>query len=341
MLRVEPERLPEPHVFTFFEARARLLAHASVLPSELVSLDAAHGRVLAEALVAETPVPPFDCSATDGCAVSADDVNAVMPAALGVSGVCRAGDAPVEHVPGRAWRIFTGASLPRGADAVILQESSERDGDVVRFTRPARPFENVRRAGEDIAAGAVALPPGTRLGPFQLGVAAALDRPRLRLARRPRGRIVATGDELRPVGSPPMPGQIPESNTAALRAMAVEAGADAYVEPPIADDLDTARQRLAACLQGCDVLVTIGGASVGDYDLVRPALQLAGGSLSISGKWRSSPASRSSSGARARRPSSGYPAIPCPHSSASACSRCPCCGRSRGTRGPSRRRSAS
>jgi molybdopterin molybdotransferase len=124
--------------------------------------------------------------------------------------------------------------------------------------------------------GAVVLREGTRLGAFQLGVAAGLDRAALRVARRPRVRIVATGDELRAVGSPSASGQIPDSNTAALRAMALDAGAYALVEPLLADDLDTARERLARCFGECDVLVTVGGASVGDYDLVRPALEQAG-----------------------------------------------------------------
>jgi len=266
-------------MLTFHEARARIVESARALPSELVAVEAARGRVLAEPLVAAGPIPAFDCSAMDGYAVRCADVNGTPAAELRVVGTCRAGDAPVPHSPSTALRIFTGAPLPLGADAVIIQENAEREDDVVRFTRPARPYENVRRAGEDLAAGAVALPAGTRVGPFQLGVVAALDRAELRVARRPRVSFITTGDELRPAGSAPQPGKIAESNGAPLRALALEAGADARLEPALGDDLNAARQRFAASFGACDVLVTVGGASVGDYDLVRPALQAAGATL--------------------------------------------------------------
>lgn len=266
-------------MLTFTEARDRILTSARPLGGEHVPLAEAYGRVLAEALLAEAPVPRFDCSAMDGYALRTADLDSAMAAGLSVVGTSRAGDAPARHVPGSARRIFTGAPLPHGADTVVIQENAVREGSTVRVTRAAQPCENVRRAGEDIAAGAVALPEGTRLGAFQLGVAAALDRALLRVARRPRVRIVATGDELRPVGSPPRSIQIPDSNTVALRAMALEAGADAQVEPLAADDLETVRERLTQYFGSCDLLVTVGGASVGDYDVVRPALEQAGATL--------------------------------------------------------------
>ncbi|MFZ5895291.1 MAG: gephyrin-like molybdotransferase Glp [Myxococcota bacterium] len=268
-------------MLNFFEARQRILAAARPLARESIELYRAHGRVLAEDLVAHEALPPFDYSAMDGYAARADDVNERSREGLPVVGECRAGDTQQELAAGTALRIFTGAPLPRGADCVVIQENSERRGSQVYFNQSARRYDNVRRAGDDIARGALALGRGTRLGPFQLGLAAALDRASVVVSRRPRVKLVATGSELRPPGSTPVAGTIPESNGVALAALATLAGAEVSMEAALADDLPTTTASFARNFGSCDVLITIGGVSVGDHDLVRPALEAAGASLNF------------------------------------------------------------
>lgn len=263
-------------MLNFFEARQRILAESKALAPESVELSRALGRVLAEDLTALEHLPPFDYSAMDGYAVRAGDVNQRSREGLPVNGECRAGDTAPDLAPGTAMRIFTGAPLPHGADAVVIQENTEvRDGQM-HVNGTARPYDNVRRAGEDLAKGTVALSRGTRLGPFHVGVAAALDRASVEVAKRPRVRIFTTGNELREPGSPKVPGTIPESNSLALAAMASLAGAEVRLEPSVPDNLEATTQAFRRCVGGCDVLVTVGGVSVGDHDLVRPALEAAG-----------------------------------------------------------------
>ncbi|MGC4089972.1 MAG: molybdopterin molybdotransferase MoeA [Polyangiaceae bacterium] len=269
-------------MLNFLDARSQILAEGKVLGAESIPLSRAHGRVLAEQLSASEPLPPFDYSAMDGYAVRAQDVNERSREGLPLAGESRAGDTVGELEAGTARRIFTGAALPHGADAVVIQENAEqRDGRVFFSGSGVRPFDNVRRAGEDIAQGAVALEVGTRLGPFQLGLAAALDRAQLRVARRPKLRLFATGSELRAPGSPRIAGRIPESNSVALAALATLAGAEVAIDDAVADDLDATTRRFQESFGSCDVLVTVGGVSVGDHDLVRPALQAAGATLNF------------------------------------------------------------
>lgn len=266
-------------MLNFFEARQRILAESRPLARESIELSRALGRVLGEDLTASEHLPPFDYSAMDGYAVRADDVNQRSRDGLPVTGECRAGDTQLVLAPGTALRIFTGAPLPRGADAVVIQENTEvRDGRV-HVQGSSRPYDNVRRAGEDLAKGAIALGRGSRLLPFQLGLAAALDRATVEVTRRPRVRIFTTGNELRAPGSSKAPGSIPESNSVALAAMATLAGAEARVEPSVPDELGATTQAFRRCLGACDVLVTVGGVSVGDHDLVRPALEASGVTL--------------------------------------------------------------
>jgi molybdopterin molybdotransferase len=267
----------------FDEARARLLALTTSLETELVLLESALGRVLREDLIAEAPLPPFDYSAMDGYAVRAADVNQRQPWELPVAGECRAGDTPAPLTAGQALRIFTGARLPPGADSVVIQEDVTRDGEVVRGASATLPFANVRRAGEDLPAGATALAKGSRLGPFELGLIAALDRDRVSVARRPRVVIVPTGNELRLPGSAKHADSIPESNSPALAALCRAAGAEVRREPHIVDDVELSASAFRRLLPECDLLVTIGGVSVGDADLVRPALAAAGVELEF---WR-------------------------------------------------------
>jgi molybdopterin molybdotransferase len=173
--------------------------------------------------------------------------------------------------------------MPAGADAVLIQEDVTRNGNAIRFTSQIKPGANVRYAGEDLAAGALGLQSGTRLGPFQLGLAAALDRARLFVSKRPRVIIVPTGNELRTPGSPSRPGSVPESNGVALTALCTQAGAEAQLATHLSDDPASATLAFRALLANCDLLVTVGGVSVGDHDVVRPALVAAGAEL---GFWK-------------------------------------------------------
>jgi molybdopterin molybdotransferase len=180
---------------------------------------------------------------------------------------------------GTAARIFTGAALLEGADSVIMQEDAERDGDAVTFHAVPQRGSHVRRRGEDLALGAVALTRGTRLNPFRLGLLAALDRAEVCVARRPRVALLCTGDELRDPGSPARAGSIPDSNGPSLAALARRAGADVLRLPRTGDDLTQTRTALQRALAECDVLLTVGGVSVGDHDVVKQALEAEGVTL--------------------------------------------------------------
>ncbi len=271
----------------FEEALARILALGSPpLSSEVVPLEDAEGRVLGEDLTASADLPAFDYSSMDGYAVATGDLGAVdsrAPIRLPVRGESRTGVLPGPLTPGSAMRIFTGAAIPSGADAVVMQENVARDGDVAVIAARPRAGQNIRRRGEDLAAGAIAIPRGTRLRPAHLSLAGAVDRDHIAVSKRPVVTILATGDELRRPGTDPIPGSIPESNTVALRAMARRAGAQTRAHPYVRDDRAATERAFAAALEESDVLVTIGGVSVGDHDLVRPALEAVGVQLDF---WR-------------------------------------------------------
>lgn len=261
----------------FDEARERVLAlaRARTLGLERAPLDAADGRVLRETVVAHVDSPPDDTSAMDGYAVAASDAKDA-PYTLPVVGLARPGALFPRLAPGTACRIFTGAALPAGADAIVLQEDAEERDGVVTFAARPSAGDHVRRRGEDLAAGAVAIPEGTRLSPAKLGLLASLDRPWAQVARRPRVAIVGTGDELRLPGSPEAPGTVAESGTLVVRALAARAGADAIVCPMAKDDPAALEAALAGAMRGTDVVVTVGGMSEGDFDLVRPIARTLG-----------------------------------------------------------------
>jgi molybdopterin molybdotransferase len=263
----------------FDEARARLLAGLTPLPSERVLVEAALGRVLSEPLVAGVPVPAFPYSAMDGYALATRDLKGAAPFRLVVKGESRTGRPSTPLVPGAACAISTGAEVPEGADAVVPRELVDRSEDVILVRELARPGQHIRRAGEDLEAGAVALAPGHRMTPASLGLAASLDVTELALARRPRVTILCTGDELRAPGSARVPGKIPESISVPLSALATLAGAEPRRRPPVADDQEQTRAAIAAALIDTDLLLTVGGVSVGDHDWVKPALEAEGVTL--------------------------------------------------------------
>jgi molybdopterin molybdotransferase len=267
-------------VLSFEEARDRILSGASRLGQERIPLELAAGRVLAERIVASQPLPPFDHSAMDGYAVCAADLVGEGPFALRVGpDESRAGRSASALGPGAACRIFTGAALPKGADAVIMQEEVVRDGDRITFTARPRSGAHVRAAGEDIRPGQEALAEGTRLQAGHLSLAASLDRGEIVVARRPLVAIVCTGDELRAPGTPGGPASIPESNGVALAALVRQVGGEPRLLPSIGDDLETTAAALDRALAGSDLVLTVGGVSVGDHDLVRPALAQVGVAL--------------------------------------------------------------
>jgi molybdopterin molybdotransferase len=266
-------------VLSFDEARARILTGVASVGTETVSLSDASGRVLREALTARSPIPAFDYSAMDGYAVAVADFSGEGPWTLPVVGESRTGKLAPALVARTTCRIFTGAPLPTGADTIVMQEDVTRTDDRATFAEKPRGGAHVRRKGEDLAVGALALESGCRIGPSQLGLIASLDRGEVSVAKKPRVRIVCTGDELRAAGSPPRPGSIPESNGVALAAFVNQVGGVATVAPYARDDRDETASILRAALDESDLVLTVGGASVGDHDLVRPSLEAAGATL--------------------------------------------------------------
>ena len=265
----------------FDDARSRLLATAHVLPRERVPIDAAFGRVLAETILCPADLPGFDHSAMDGYAVQTRDFEGEGPWTLPVVAESRTGGGvPTPLSKSAAQRIFTGAELPSGADAVVMQEHVERTGHHATFHTKPHAGAHVRKRGEDMACGAIALDSGIRLRPAHLALAAASDRAWLEVARRPVVTILSTGDELRLPGTSASPrGVLPESNCVALRAMAMGTGAYARVAPLVRDSARDTENAVESALRGTDVLVTVGGVSVGAHDHVRPALEKVGVNL--------------------------------------------------------------
>ncbi|MBI5129813.1 MAG: molybdopterin molybdotransferase MoeA [Rhodopseudomonas palustris] len=264
------------------DALAAVLDGAYGLPEEMVMLDDAHGRVLARDLAALRTQPPQAMSAMDGYAVRAADV-ATAPARLTVIGEIAAGRPATQSIgPGEALRIFTGGVIPDGADTVVIQEDTVRDGDQVTITEAARPGRHIRPAGIDFTEGEVLLRAGYRLSDRDLALAAGMNHPALQVHRRPRVAMLATGDELVMPGSALAPGQIVYSNGYALRALARAEGAEVIDLGIAADTVEatTAAIRRARDL-GVDLLVTTGGASAGDHDLVKQSLEAEGTAIAF------------------------------------------------------------
>jgi molybdopterin molybdotransferase len=253
---------------TIEEARARMLAQVGTLGAESVATEQAYGRVLAHPVDAFRDQPPFASSAMDGWALRAADAReSVLLDVVGESAAGR-GFGGVLGAK-QAIRIFTGAPAPEGADTVVIQEEAERVGDQVRLG-PARPDDNIRPQGGDFRAGQRLLEAGARLDPWRLSLAAAAGRGTLSVARRPRVAVLCTGEELVRPPVEPGPWQIFESGSAALVALIESWGAIAW---RLAAARDT-KQAVIEAVSGveADLIVTVGGASVGDYDLVKPAL---------------------------------------------------------------------
>jgi molybdopterin molybdotransferase len=265
------------------EAVARVLAGVAPLGAETVPIADAAGRVLAIDLAANRTQPPFDASAMDGYALRGAEAS--LGATLRVIGMAAAGHGfPGTVGSGEAVRIFTGAPVPPGADTILIQEDAAREGDAIRVTEAATPGRHVRRRGLDFTEGDVLLPAGTRLGMRQLSLAAAMGHGALSVRARPHVALIATGDELVPPGTSPGPDQIVSSNATGLAALVAAEGGIAHDLGIVRDDMAeiTAAVRRAVALP-VDIIVTLGGASVGDHDLAMDALAAAGMRLDF---WR-------------------------------------------------------
>jgi molybdopterin molybdotransferase len=261
------------------EGQARILAQvASIAPPELVPLAGALGRVLAEDIRAFLDVPPTDNSAVDGYAVASADIPgsgtrvlevvADLPAGCIFDGVLGAG---------QAIRIMTGAPVPAGADTVYPQEVVERERSRITVGAAIAPGANVRRRGEDVSAGRMVIAEGTVLRPQELGVAASLGLPQVLVRQKPRVALLSTGDEVAEPGDERKPGQIFDSNRFSLRGLVEAAGGTVLDFGIVPDQFDDLQRRLLEAGRSADIVLSSGGVSVGDYDLVKAVLQEAGG----------------------------------------------------------------
>ncbi|MDI4664351.1 molybdopterin molybdotransferase MoeA [Xanthobacter autotrophicus] len=267
------------------EAIGLVTAGVSALGVEQVAVALADGRVLAQDLPARRTQPPADMSAMDGYAVRGADI-AQTPARLDVIGESAAGRPFAGAVgPGQAVRIFTGAVVPEGADTVVIQENTSRDGDIITTTAPTAALRNVRKKGCDFTAGTPGLFAGRRLTGRDIMLAAAMDHATLPVARRPRVALLQTGDELVLPGTGTGTGKDSEivvSNAFGLAALARRAGAEVTDLGLVRDDLSAIRAVVEQALSGAfDLVVSSGGASVGDHDLMAPALRAEGVELFV------------------------------------------------------------
>lgn len=252
-----------------------VLERVKPVTTEKVRLGDAYQRVLAETVYSNIAMPPFDRSPLDGYAYRAKNIE---EAPLRLKIVCEipAGVWSEQEIgPGECARIFTGAPIPSGANCVVRQEDTERLGDEVLIHHPVLPGSNVVKKGEEIQADEVVLGPGTMLTPAAVGLLAALGVEEVTVYRRPRVGVLSTGTELMDVGSPLLPGKIYNSNTYTLQGLLLEAGCEVKVASFVSDQLAETIQALES-LQDTDMVVTTGGVSVGEYDLIRDALTGAG-----------------------------------------------------------------
>lgn len=270
-------------MLAYEDALARVLADVAVAGVERVDLANVVGCVLAADVVATAAVPAFDRSTMDGYAVRVADL-AGAPCALPVVGESAAGGRwPDALTAGTAQRIFTGAPLPEGADAVVMQEEVTRDGEVAHFAKAVAPWTSVHRVGSDLTPGVAVLAAGTRVTPFHVPLLAGVEALRLSVARRPVVSIVLTGNELRDAGAPARRGSIVDVNGPGLAALVTACGGVARVEPTVGDDLAAVRATVQSALRGADLVLSVGGVSVGDHDVVRDALTAEGVALDF---WR-------------------------------------------------------
>ena len=270
-------------MLTLEEAQARIATAIGPAPSEQVPLRAAAGRVLSEDILSPISLPPFDNSAMDGYALRAADLALAAPGTpprlkrIGSTPAGASSSGAIES--GSCIRIFTGSPLPRGADAVVMQEDTRVTGEWVEVIENVKPWENVRFAGEDVKKGTVVVRAGDRINAARIALLSALGIGRVNTARRPLVGILGTGNELMEAGQSLAPGQIYESNRATIASLVAQAGGDARVFPLVRDTQEATQRALHTAFAECDLVITTGGVSVGEHDYVKAAFEAFGGAL--------------------------------------------------------------
>ncbi|PWI56876.1 gephyrin-like molybdotransferase Glp [Sulfoacidibacillus thermotolerans] len=275
------------------EALRRLRSAARILPAQTVPLDEAFLRVLANDVHALLDVPHYDRAMLDGYAVKVEDIahaTREQPVELKVIATVGAGKMPeVRVTQGTAVRTMTGAPIAHGADAIVRFEYTKevaRGGErMVQVLRVVPKSEAIQEQGHDIGAGELLLAAGTELGAIEIAVLAAQGYDSVQVIQKPRVAIVATGSEVTPLGQMLQPGQLYNSNTPLIRALVTKAGGTAVVFPPVGDEPEKLKERLQEALTVCDILVTTGGVSVGDYDLTPMVLEQLGVKRLFWGVW--------------------------------------------------------
>jgi molybdopterin molybdotransferase len=260
------------------EARQRMLDTVPTLGAEQRRISDSLGHILAEDIYATEDIPPFDNSAMDGFAVIAEDVvSRENPVRLSVIETIAAGYAPTKRVErGQAAQIMTGAMMPEGADAVVMKEVAQFDGNTVAIFEGVEKHQNVRFAGESVRKGDLVMPKGKLLRSPEIAMLASLNRPEVLVHRRPTVAVVSTGDELTPIGEPLLPGKIRDSNRYGICAQVEEAGC-VPIDMGIAPDDEAETERIfRQALGKADALITSGGVSVGEYDVVKAVLSRLG-----------------------------------------------------------------
>ena len=267
-------------MLTVEEARQRMLDTITVLPTETIGILDSLGTVLAEDVHASENIPPFNNSAMDGFAVVAADVlnaSKTDPVRLSVLETIQAGYAPTVSVrPGNAARIMTGAMMPDGADAVAMKEVTELEGDQVTIFEGVETDENVRFTGESVEQGDLVMSTGKLIRPQEIAMFASLNRSEVEVYKRPKVAVVSTGDELTPLGEPLAAGKIRDSNRYGICAQIEEAGCDPVDMGIARDDEAETERKFRQALDGADALITSGGVSVGEFDVVKAVLSKLG-----------------------------------------------------------------
>lgn len=267
-------------MLTVEEARQRMLDTITVLPTEAVGILDSLGTVLAEDVYASENIPPFNNSAMDGFAVVAADVlnaSKTDPVRLSVVETIQAGRAPTASIQhGSAARIMTGAMMPEGADAVAMQEVTELEGDQVTIFEGVETDENVRFTGESVEQGDLVMSTGKLIRPQEIAMFASLNRSEVEVYKRPRVAVVSTGDELTPLGAPLAAGKIRDSNRYGICAQIEEAGCYPVDMGIARDDEAETERKFRQALDGADALITSGGVSVGEFDVVKAVLSKLG-----------------------------------------------------------------
>jgi molybdopterin molybdotransferase len=269
----------------FKDALNRVLERVSRLDNETVGLADLNCRVLAESLYSNLDLPVSDNSSMDGYALRAKDIQKASqnsPVTLSVEGTVPAGNvSDVEVERGTCVRLFTGSFLPKGADAVIMQEDTETvaESTSIRCLDSVKPWENIRFQGEDVKKGALLLEVGARVRARHLGVMAAIGKSEMKVSRRPKVGILSTGHELQEAGTQLAPGAIYESNRLILSEMVRQIGGVPQVYPLVDDTMEATKAALEQAASENDALITSGGVSVGDFDLIRPAIEALGGTI--------------------------------------------------------------